>query len=454
MPHSPERVFAWHEREGAFERLSPPWMDVRCLRRSGGITDGSQVTLLVRKGPLSLKWELAHRDYIKNERFVDYQVKGPFDFWQQAHLVQAEEGGALLIDRAEYRLPLPPLGQIFGGWAVNADLERLFRYRHRLTRRDLDTQAKYGSGPLKIAVTGGTGLIGSQLIPFLLTQGHSVVQLVRGDHDKQEAAQACWQKIVWDPSARSIEKPLPDDLDALVHLGGHNVAAGLWTDEVKQAIARSRVESTNYLVQIFGRMKKPPPVFVCASAMDFYGDTGERAVDEEAPGGKGFLADVCRSWEEAAAGAKAACPDMRIVNLRVSGVLTPRGGPLGKLLPLFMAGCGGPVGDGGQYFSWISLDDMLGCILHAIVTPSISGPLNAVAPNCPTYGEFAVTLGKVLGRPAFLPLPGPIVKVFLGEMGEALLLASRRLVPQKLQHSGYEFLDPELGEALKYMLGR
>jgi uncharacterized protein (TIGR01777 family) len=455
LHHSPDVVFGWHESDGAFERLSPPWMDVRCAERTGGITDGSRVVLLVRKGPLCVAWELGHKDYVINERFVDYQIKGPFDYWQQTHSILAEGGGAKLIDRVEYRLPLGSLGQFFGGGLIKADLERLFRYRHSLLRRDLGMQKRYGGRPLKILVSGGTGLVGRHLISFLLTQGHCVVQLVRAATADGGAKLAAVEKIVWDPDRELLNTPLPDDLDGAVHLGGYNVAARRWTPTVKRAIEESRVQSTAYLVRLFSKMKRPPKVFVCASAMDFYGDTGRQAVSEDASGGQGFLAGVCRRWEEAASGAAKLGHDghIRVVNLRISAVLSPKGGPLAKLLPVFTAGGGGPVGDGNQYFSWISLDDMLGCIYHAIVEESVCGPLNAVAPNCVTYNEFARTLGLVTGRPAIVPLPAAMVRVLFGEMGEALLLASRRLWPQKLQQSGYEFLDPELGEALKYMLG-
>jgi uncharacterized protein len=461
LHHSPELVFSWHERDGAFERLSPPWMEVRCLERKGGITDGSRVVLSVQKGPISVPWVLAHKDYAVNERFVDYQIKGPFDFWQQTHLVCPDGDGALLIDRAEFRLPLGLAGQVFGAGMVKNDLQRLFRYRHSLLQRDLALHKRYGHRSLKILVSGGTGLVGSQLIPFLTTQGHQVVQLIRSGTKDSLATKGGKQilttveKICWDPDRETIEAPLPDGLDGVVHLAGYNVAARSWTPGVKRTIEESRVKSTAYLVKLFGQMEDPPKVFVCASAMDFYGDRGSEEVNEDSAAGDGFLAGVCRRWEEAAGVASRLGPggQMRVVNLRISAVLSPRGGALGKLLPVFKAGGGGPVGDGKQYFSWISLDDMIGCIYHALVEKSVQGPLNVVAPNCVTYSQFGRTLGRVLGRPACVPVPAALVQLLFGEMGEALLLASRRLVPQKLLQTGYEFLDPELGEALKYTLG-
>ncbi|MBS1991197.1 MAG: TIGR01777 family oxidoreductase [Cyanobacteria bacterium SZAS LIN-3] len=457
LHHSPERVFRWHERDGAFERLSPPWLDVDCVERSGGIRNGSRVVLLVKKGPLAIPWVLGHKDYVQDQHFVDYQIAGPFQSWQQIHQVAASQAGpeeSDLIDRAEFRLPMGLAGSIFGSALIKSDLTRLFRYRHALMRRDLGLQKRYGQRPLRILVSGGSGLVGSQLIPFLTTQGHSVVQLVRSAPDAANNVPSV-EKIVWDPESKSISVDLPGNLDGAVHLGGYNVAQSNWTPGVKRTIEDSRVNSTEYLVSLFARMESPPPVFVCASAMDFYGDRGSEPVTEDSGGGEGFLATVCKRWEEAAS--RAADPalglNMRVVNLRISGVLHPKGGVLGKLLPVFRAGAGGPVGTGAQYFSWISMDDMLGCIYHALVEESVRGPLNAVAPHCLTNKEFGATLGRVLHRPALVPLPETAVRVMFGEMGEALLLASRRLLPQKLKQTGYQFLDPELGEALKYMLG-
>jgi len=432
-------------------------MEVKCIEHTGGIKDGARVVLLLQKGPVRLPWILGHKNYVANERFVDYQIAGPFEYYEQIHETRAEGDGTLLIDHAEFRVPMGLAGRIFGGNLIKADLARLFRYRHSLTAADLGLQKKYGGRPLNILVSGGSGLIGSHLIPFLTTQGHKVVQLVRRSSKNDKAPMTTVQEILWDPENKTIAEPLPEDLDGVVHLSGFNVAEQSWSAGVKRAIEETRVESTAYIVQLFGAMKSPPPVFVCASAMDFYGDRGVEPVTEESSAGEGFLADVCKRWEAAANNActikSSTGKNIRVVNLRVSAVLSPKGGALAKLLPVFNAGGGGPVGSGDQYFSWISMDDMLGCVYHALVDETVSGPLNAVAPECPTNKQFASTLARVLGRPAILPLPAAAVQVLFGEMGEALLLASRRLLPQKLKQSGYQFLDPELGEALKYMLG-
>ncbi|MBU6450721.1 MAG: TIGR01777 family oxidoreductase [Cyanobacteria bacterium REEB67] len=453
LAHSAETAFSWHERDGAFERLSPPWMEVKCAERSGGIQDGGRVVLLLVKGPVQLPWVMGHKDYVPNQQFVDYQIAGPFQYWQHIHSFapDATGGGSILNEHIEFRLPLGVLGQIFGAGLIKADLQRLFRYRHALTRRDLAMQKRYGGRSLKILVTGGNGLVGKALIPFLTTQGHRVVQLVRKQSPKAELPLATVEKILWDPEKGTIDAPLPDDLDGVVHLAGYNVAARGWTPGVKRSIEESRVKSTAYLVKLFSEMKRKPPVFVCASAMDFYGDRGSEPVTEDSGGGDSFLAGVCRKWEAAANEARSL--NMRVVNLRISAVLSPKGAALGKLLPVFKAGGGGPVGSGEQYFSWISLDDMLGCIYHSLVEETVEGPLNAVAPGCLTNRQFGSTLAGVLGRPALVPLPEAVVQVLFGELGEALLLTSRRLLPQKLKQTGYQFLDPELAPALKYMLG-
>jgi len=238
--------------------------------------------------------------------------------------------------------------------------------------------------------------------------------------------------------------------DAVVHLAGENLADSSWTPERKAGIRNSRVGGTRLLCGSLARLNRPPGVLVCASAVGYYGNRGREILREDSPPGKGFLADVCREWEEAAL--EGARQGIRVVTLRIGMVLGPDGGALAKMLPAFRAGAGGRIGSGEQYVSWIALPDLIGVIRHAMSSGSLEGPVNAVAPHPVTNREFAKILGRVLERPTVLSLPAFAAKVLFGQMADELLLAGARVTPGKLLETGYAFRLPDLEEALRFML--
>jgi uncharacterized protein (TIGR01777 family) len=297
---------------------------------------------------------------------------------------------------------------------------------------------------MRILVTGASGLVGSALVPYLTTGGHTVVRLGRGGGGADT--------IQWDPAAGAIERAALEGFDAVVHLAGESVSGGRWTTEKKARIRDSRRDGTRVLVDALVGLARPPKVLVSASAIGVYGDRGNEVLREDSAPGGGFLADVCKVWE--AATAPAATHGIRVVNLRLGVVLSAAGGALATMLPPFLLGVGGSVGDGGQFMSWIALDDVLDAILFALTTPTLTGPVNAVAPHPATNADFATTLARVLGRPALLPLPAAAVRLLFGEMGDALLLASTRVEPGRLAAAGFSFRHPELEPALRHLLGR
>jgi uncharacterized protein (TIGR01777 family) len=238
---------------------------------------------------------------------------------------------------------------------------------------------------------------------------------------------------------------------AVIHLAGENLASRRWTAEQKARLRNSRVQSTAFLCKQLALLRYPPRVLLSASAVGFYGSRGEEMLTEESPPGTGFLAELCRDWE-AAANAALSC-GIRVVSLRFGIVLSKDGGALAKMLPPFRFGLGGRVGHGRQFWSWISLEDAVRGIRHAIEQPSVSGPLNLCAPRPVTNAEFTRTLGDALGRPAILPVPALVLRLFLGEMADAALLASARVRPAELIESGFEFLWPDLGSALVRLVG-
>ena len=289
---------------------------------------------------------------------------------------------------------------------------------------------------MKIAVTGSSGLLGSALVSSLLGTGHGVVRLKRPEH--------------WDPERRTVDISVFSGADAIVHLAGENIAAARWTTARKQRIRDSRVNGTKLIAETISRMGQPPQVFVSASAIGYYGDRGSEVLREESPPGTGFLADVCREWE---AGTDAAArKGVRVVHLRTGLVLSPNGGALAKMLLPFKLGLGGKIGSGNQYWSWISLDDVCGAIVHCIQTAALHGPVNIVSPSPATNLEFTKTLGRVLRRPTISPMPAFAARLAFGEMADALLLATQRVEPAKLLASRFMFKHQELEGTLRYLL--
>lgn len=314
-----------------------------------------------------------------------------------------------------------------------------------------------GAPRLRVLVSGSTGLLGSALARRLSAKGHGVVRLVR---PSSRAAPTPLETIEWDP-ARGFARgggdaaggeAAFDSIDAVVHLAGENLAGGPWTRARKQRILASRVDGTRALAEHLARMRRPPRTFVGASAVGWYGNRGDEILDESSGPGRGFLADVCRAWESAALPAREA--GVRVVAMRFGVVLSGRGGALPKMAAPFRFGLGGVLGGGRQYFSWIALDDAVGAIIRALADERLAGPVNAVAPHAVTNRELTRTLGRVLGRPTPFPVPEAVLRWLLGEMAEEMLLSSARVVPRRLQESGFAFRFPELEGALRHELVR
>jgi uncharacterized protein (TIGR01777 family) len=295
---------------------------------------------------------------------------------------------------------------------------------------------------MRVIISGASGLIGSALSKALRTDGHDVVALVRRSAGDGE--------IEWDPAAGKLAAGALDGADAVVHLAGAGIGDHRWTDEYKREILQSRVQSTTLLAATIAASTAPPKAFLSGSAIGIYGDGGDRELDESSPPGDGFLADVAQQWEAAATRAQSA--ETRVAFLRTGIVLTPTGGALKKMLPLFRFGLGGKFGDGKQWQSWVSLTDEVGAIRHLLTAP-VHGPVNLTAPNPVTNAAFAKALGKALRRPSLLPVPKFGPKLLLGgELADALLFEGQRVLPRVLLDSGYEFHHPQLEAAFEALL--
>lgn len=296
----------------------------------------------------------------------------------------------------------------------------------------------------RVAVTGSTGLIGTALVRALRADGHRVLRLVRSRPAPGS------DEVYWNPSAGEMDAPALEGLDAVVHLAGENLAQPPWTAERKRRILDSRVQGTTLLARTLAGLRSPPRVLVSASGIGVYGDRGDEVLDDAAAPGTGFLAEVVRAWEASADPARAA--GIRVVHPRMGVVLSREGGMLAKLLTPFRLGVGGKLGSGRQWLSWVALHDALAGIRFAIDTETLSGPVNLTSPNPVTNEEFTRTLGRVLGRPTALGVPGFALKLALGDLADEALLVSQRGVPDRLRAEGFVFQYPGLEEALRVAL--
>ncbi|MGW7577603.1 TIGR01777 family oxidoreductase [Streptomyces sp. NPDC054765] len=292
---------------------------------------------------------------------------------------------------------------------------------------------------MRIAITGSTGLIGTALVRSLRADGHDVVRLVRH-------APAAVGEVRWDPGRQEIDTAGLAGCAAVVHLAGAGVGDHRWTAAYKQEIRDSRVLGTRALASALASMDTPPGVLVCGSAIGYYGDTGDRRTDESAPAGRGFLPELCVAWEDAAKPAQDA--GIRTVFARTGLVVGRSGGAWGRLFPLFRLGLGGRLGDGSQYWSFISLEDHIRALRHLIDTGGLTGPVNLTAPEPVTNREVTAVMGRVLNRPTLFTVPAPVLRIALGEFaGE--VLASRRIIPRRLLDSGFAFTRPRIIEAVR-----
>ncbi|RAV16187.1 TIGR01777 family protein [Mycolicibacterium sp. GF69] len=439
IDHPLDEVFAWHTRPGAMRRLVPPWQPMKVVAEAQSLADGRAVLGL----PGGLRWVAQHDParYDPPRRFVDVlSSQGAASWpprlvgrWTHIHDFAEAPGGTRVHDRVETPLPARAL-------------RSMFVYRHRQLADDLAAHrdaARAGMGPLTVAVTGASGLVGSALTAMLSTGGHRVIRLVRRTPDGHDERR-------WDP-----DRPAPELLsgvDAVLHLAGESIA-GRFTDAHKDAIRTSRVEPTRRLARIAAEASDGPRIFVSASAIGIYGyDRGDAVLTEESVPGEGFLADVVGQWE--AATAPAAEAGLRVVTVRTGIVQSARGGTLRLMRPLFTAGLGGRLGSGRQWLAWIALDDLLDVYHRALYDARMVGPVNAVAPDAVRNADYTKTLARALRRPAVVPVPSFGPRLLLGEQGaRELAEANQRVLPAKLQSLSHRFRHPSLEGALAHELG-
>ena len=299
---------------------------------------------------------------------------------------------------------------------------------------------------MDIAITGSRGLVGSALVPALARAGHRPVRVVRTHPVGSD-------EVGWDPDAGAIDAAGLEGIGGVIHLAGAGIGDKRWTPARKRLILESRTKGTDMLARALAGLSDKPAVLISASGVDYYGPHGDESLTEASPPGGGFLADVCKQWEDATK--PAADAGVRVVHIRTGPVLSADGGLLGRLLPPFRMGLGGRVGTGEQYMSWIALDDHVAAIVHLLTRDDSTGPYNLTAPDPVTNGEFSTTLGRVLHRPTKIPTPLlPLKLRYGGELVNELLLTGQRVLPARLGEVGYRFAHPTLEEALRAALDR
>ncbi|MCB4203397.1 TIGR01777 family oxidoreductase [Deferribacterales bacterium Es71-Z0220] len=438
---SVEKLFSWHERDAVIKRLTPCWESVILLSQTGRVCENPRVFFKVKAGPFWIDYVAKHVEYEKNRMFIDIQEKGPFKKYKHSHIFnRLEENVSQLKDHVEFEMPLHFLTKYF----VFNKFRRMFDYRHTITRNDIDFLEKFNVKPMRIAVTGASGDIGRNLLPLLQTHGHKVIRLIR---DKELTDE---ENYYWEVDTGKV---YGSDLnfDAVIHLAGKPIGNKRWNDKIKGEIVKSRIDNTKKLAKFLLSLERKPRVFISASAIGYYGETGDNFVDEEGVSGNEFISYICKNWEDSANILKSS---MRVVNLRIGVVMSYCGGALNRVLPFFNTGLGVVFGKGDNYLSWVSMDDALYSILFSLYKDNISGAVNVVSPNPVRQKDYAKTLAKVLNRPQFIKVPEKVVRLLFGDMGREILLTSTRVYPKKLLDNGFKFYFPDLEYTIRHTLGR
>ncbi len=434
LPVCSRKVWEWLLCPASFERTIPPWMAGFALEKEERI---DRFFLKIPYGffSISVQCKICFSSY--EEGLSAVVEKGPFRFGKYSCKVFATDPStSFLEEEFVYELPF-----FLSRKKIRKKLKSLFVYRHRAAERDLLRYEKYAFPiPLRVLISGSSGLVGASLGQFLRAAGHEVVHLHRGENISSH------HSISWDPQKGTALLEELEGFDAVIHLAGESLAKGLWTFAKKRRILESRKTGTEHLVSLLYQLKTPPKTFISASAVGYYGSSSA-ILTESSPSGSTFLSHVCEEWEKAASPLERV--GVRVVLARLGLVISPRGGLLRAILPIFRLGCGAKMGHGKQKMPWISLEDTVGAIYHILASKEVCGPVNVVSPSILTQKAFAKIVAKVLHKPCFLSIPTCLLR---GEKAKELLLISQEVAPCKLLQSGFSFIEPELQSALQSSL--
>lgn len=428
---SPEQLYLWHMRPGAFQRLVPPWETVTMEGAQEPLSEGCLRRL--RVSPLRIPWLARHDQFVEGRQFRDLQIRGPFSAWSHLHRFEPAPDGSWLHDEIDFQLPLGRLALPF----LRRQLQRMFLYRHWSTARDLQLQSRYTSAPLRILVSGSSGQLGRHLVSFLRTAGHRVYRLMR--------------RAVRHPDEVNLESSQLEALDCVIHLAGRGLLDGLWDQKHREDAYKSRVEGTSRLASRLAQLKHPPSTFLSASGVSYYGTAPASPLEEDAPAGDDFLAQLCVHWESAALPLQSR--GTRCLQLRLGPVLTLEGGLLVPAYWTTFLSANFRLDDGLQSLPWIAPIDVVGAIYHLIHHPHCQGPVNLVAPHDSSLGELTACLSQQLGWRPQVTLSERRVRQLLGSRAE-LLPGRARVSSQRLQDWGYRFFHENLKDYLLEALGQ
>ncbi|MGZ8887809.1 MAG: TIGR01777 family oxidoreductase [Nitrososphaeraceae archaeon] len=458
IPCNIHNLFDYHTRNGALERLVPPWSGLEIIDHTGGINNGDNSIFRIKLGPITFKWVAKHFGYIHNRQFQDKMIKGPFKKWVHTHsFIPQGPNQCIIEDKIDYMPRFGKIGSKIIQKRIQHYLNQLFLYRSRILVNDTILEKMTQEKGKSILITGSHGLIGSSLIPLLTNIGrHKITRLVRKVNNNNMSLRPGTKKedkksIFWYPEYDKLDHHELEGFDIIIHLAGENIF-GRWTDIKKQRIFDSRVGSTKLLSESLTKLSNPPSLLICASAIGYYGDRPNEYLTEDSIPGKGFLSEVCQKWENATKDASEI--GIRVVNTRFGVVLTPKGGILQKLLSPFKLGLGITIGNKDQYISWVSIEDVIKSIFYSITNTSIKGPVNVVSPKPVTNLEFSDTLKKIYNPKLSVSINQNIPKLIFGEMSKEVLSTNTNVIPKKLVSTGYKFFNSELEDSLRFLLGK
>lgn len=486
LPFPREDVFQWFTRPGALVRLTPSFFGSVINQPSNSIQKGSTAAMTVAApgalgmwlGSVSgtlhgllpnkwtaldgvepeLRWDALHTEFEDGHSFTDVMQKGPLKSWVHRHDFKdgATPGTTIMTDVIEYQLTRFPV-DVVARKPFENEITRMFAFRERQLLGDLAFHAQHPRQPLTIAVSGASGLIGTQLCALLEGGGHTILRMVRHQPDNTTGS---GKEIFWDPDNGILDPHALAQCDVVINLSGHTIG-GRFTQKTKDLITSSRLRTTSLIASTLAVLSDDGKhrALISASGVGYYGaNAADRGLPEDAwlsedqAPGNDFLAQVCLDWEAACKPASDA--GVRVVNIRTGLVLSAGGGILQRLLPLYLSGVGGPVGE-RQWQSWIGIDDIAGIYAHAALTPYVRGPVNGVAPHPVTAAAFAKILGQVLRRPSALKVPPVAPKALFGAQGaQELAFADQRASSAKVEKTGYQFRNERLIDALRHILGR
>ncbi|HEX6672169.1 MAG TPA: TIGR01777 family oxidoreductase [Nitrososphaeraceae archaeon] len=458
IPCNINTLFDYHTRNGALERLVPPWSGLEIIDHTGGINNDDNSIFRIKLGPITFKWVAKHFGYIHNLQFQDKMIKGPFKKWIHTHsFIPQDQNQCIIEDKIDYMPRFGKIGSKIIQKRIQNYLNQLFIYRERILVNDTILEKMTREKGKNILITGSHGLIGSSLIPLLTNiGGHKITRLVRKINNNNTYSSPTTNKedkksIFWYPEYDKLDHNELEGFDIIIHLAGENIF-GRWTDIKKQRIFNSRVGSTKLLAKSLTKLSNPPSLLICASAIGYYGDRPNEYITEDSIPGKGFLSEVCQKWEKATQDVTEI--GIRVVNTRFGVVLTPKGGILQKLLSPFKLGLGITIGNKDQYISWVSIEDVIKSIFYSISNTSIKGPVNVVSPKPITNLEFSDTLKKIFNPKLSMSINQNIPKLIFGEMSKEVLSTNTYVIPKRLISTGYKFFNSELEDSLRFLLGK